>query len=154
MAEIGGPRSSSIVPLVFDWQVLIGDESAFRQSRAASKNSPDACAFVVAIVDSERDRIPFAIGNSVDVTWLYRSSGDESAQLTAHCDRMDFPAGEGYLWIACEATLACARRDLVRARLALSDGLVRAAGYWRHGAIAAHERLDVRTLRRRSSNPK
>ena len=52
------------------------------------------------------------------------------------------PAGEGYIWAAGEsAAIQAVRKHLVEDR-AIAKSRIRAASYWKQGAVATHETLD------------
>jgi len=80
----------------------------------------------------------FSSRASVDVHWLHRNGtapADETKLLKAIAD-IKLPPGEGYAWVAAEATVAKAlRRHLVEER-GLSKERVKAAAYWKQGAVA------------------
>jgi NADPH-dependent ferric siderophore reductase len=80
--EIGGPRGSAVIPMEFDWYLLIGDETG----------------------------LP-AIGRRLE----------------------ELPAGSRALVIV--------RRALID-ELGANRAWVKAAGYWKRGAAAVHERIE------------
>jgi NADPH-dependent ferric siderophore reductase len=52
------------------------------------------------------------------------------------------PDGEGYVWAAGEAaTMRAVRYHLVNER-GIDKSRIRAASYWKRGAVAVHEALD------------
>ena len=87
--SIGGPRGSLIIPLDYDWHLLVGDETA----------------------------------------------------LPAITRRLE--EGDGYAWCAAEAKVSAeARRVLVQDK-GHDRHAIRAAAYWKHGAVAHHENLEA-----------
>jgi NADPH-dependent ferric siderophore reductase len=101
----------------------------------------DSRAVVLAEVDGPADRIPFDSEADVAVTWLYRDGAEAGSTglLAEALATLAFPAGDYYAWIACESLTA----KMLRARLIADRGAipkwVKAAGYWRRGAVAVHE---------------
>jgi NADPH-dependent ferric siderophore reductase len=140
--EIGGPRSSFVVPDVFDWHLLIGDETALPAIGRRLEELPShARAVVVAAVVGEVEEQVFASDAAVAVHWVHRPlarAADPQPLLAAVAD-LTLPAGEGYAWIAAESGVARALRQRL-----VDRGLrrIKAAGYWRQGGAGVHERLD------------
>ena len=81
----------------------------------------------------------------LDVRWLHRDGaapGEQQSLLHEAIAEMSLPPGEGYAWVAAEAATAKAlRRHLVDERGVRKDR-VKAAAYWKHGAVAVHETYD------------
>ncbi|MDB5370008.1 MAG: yqjH, partial [Roseomonas sp.] len=60
--------------------------------------------------------------------------------LAAALAALRLPAGEGYAWIAAESDVAKALRRQVLETSGLDRDRVKAAGYWKRGAVASHEK--------------
>jgi NADPH-dependent ferric siderophore reductase len=143
MLEIGGPKGSSVVPDDFDWYVLIGDETALpaigRRVEELRKDVPVA-SFVVTEPGETHDFDTMAAWTP---RWVTRdASSDDSSLLRAALADFAWPSGEGFVWIAAEASVA---RDI---RSTIVDGFgqprqwTKAAGYWKRGQAAAHEKIE------------
>ncbi|HEY9102267.1 siderophore-interacting protein [Chitinimonas sp.] len=139
---VGGPRGSLIIPTHFDWHVLIGDESALPAiGRRLEELPAGSIALVVAEVENDAARIDFNSDARVETHWVYRQDrypGDPASLEDAVRDLI-LPAGEGYVWAAGEsAVIQSIRKHLVEDR-AIAKSRIRAASYWKQGAVAVHE---------------
>jgi NADPH-dependent ferric siderophore reductase len=146
---VGGPRGSFIVPDDFDWYLLAGDETALPAiGRRLEELPPGARTVVVVEVADAGEEQRFDARSRLDVQWLHRGdaaasekSGSQSLLHDAVAG-LSFPPGDGYAWVAAEAATAKAlRRHLVDER-GLRKDRVKAAAYWKHGAVAVHETYD------------
>ena len=137
-ATIGGPRGSFIVPTDFDWHLLIGDETALPAvARRLEELPPGTRAIVRLAVADPADRRLLTSAADVDLQWVA-----SDAALLAAARALVLPAGEGYAWCAGEAgTMSELRRVLVDDK-GHDRQAIRAAAYWKRGAIAHHENLD------------
>ena len=135
--EIGGPKGSMIVPLDYDWHLLVGDETAFPAvARRLEELPAGAKAIVVLQAADAADRRPFDSAADVDLTWV-----ESDADLLAAVRALALPAGDGYAWCAGEAScMAALRRELVDVKGHPSEA-IRAAAYWKRGAQGHHENL-------------
>lgn len=135
---IGGPRGSMIVPLDYDWHLLVGDETALPAiARRLEELPKGARVIVIAQADDPADQRTFKSAADVSVQWV---SG--SAELIAAVRALTLPQGEGYAWCAGEAaTTATLRRILVDDK-GHSRYAIRAAAYWKQGAAGHHENLE------------
>ncbi|SMC26081.1 NADPH-dependent ferric siderophore reductase, contains FAD-binding and SIP domains [Andreprevotia lacus DSM 23236] len=141
---IGGPRGSFVIPLAYDWHLLVGDESALPAiARRLEEMPPDAVVQVVLQVADQSARIPLVALPSAQVQWLYRSdAADSAAQLASAVQQLTLPSGAGYAWAAGELTAIQAVRKVLVEHHGIDKRHIRAASYWRHGAAATHETLD------------
>jgi NADPH-dependent ferric siderophore reductase len=142
---IGGPRGSFVVSDDFAWYVLIGDETALPAiGRRLAELRPDALAFVVAEVADSADEQVFESRARVSTTWVHRGKqrAGDGTLLDDAVRRLRLPAGDGYAWVACESTVAKRLRTILVDELAVPKAWVKAAGYWRRGAEAIHERFE------------
>jgi NADPH-dependent ferric siderophore reductase len=138
-AGIGGPRSSFVVPVGFDWHLLIGDESALPAIARRLEELP-ATARAIAVIETvdEADRRTLATRAQLELHWL---NGDSREALADVVGRLHLPAGEGYAWAAGEAAAMAATRQVLVGTHGLSKERVRAAAYWKRGAAGHHENL-------------
>jgi NADPH-dependent ferric siderophore reductase len=134
---IGGPRGSFIVPTDFDWHLLIGDETALPAVARRLEELPAGTRAIVRMaVDPVDRRLPPSAAD-VDLQWV-----ETDAALLAAVGALTLPAGVGYAWCAGEAgTMAALRRVLVDDK-GHDRHAIRAAAYWKRGAVAHHENLD------------
>jgi len=145
MLGIGGPRGSFVVRDDFDWTLLVGDETALPAiGRRLAELRPDTRAIVVVEVDGLEDEQPLDSRASLDTHWLHRNGlptgrVDLFARLI---EKLDLPPGDGYAWVAAESNVAKAVRRLLLDKPGIRKEWMKAAGYWKHGAVALHERHD------------
>ncbi|HVW67771.1 MAG TPA: siderophore-interacting protein [Steroidobacteraceae bacterium] len=147
---VGGPRGSFVIPTQFDWHLLIGDETALPAiGRRLEELPADTRALVVAEVDDPSEELQFQSAAPFEVVWVHRSrNGSNTAQagdprlLLQKLRTLGFPSGEYFAWIAAEVQVARALRQYLLSERSAKKEWVKAAGYWRRGAIGAHERIE------------
>jgi len=135
--DIGGPKGSMIVPLDYDWHLLVGDETAFPAvARRLEELPAGAKAIVILQAADAGDRREFASAANVALTWV-----SSDAELQSVVKAMALPAGAGYAWCAGEAAaMAALRKELVDVKGHPGEA-IRAAAYWKRGAHGHHENL-------------
>ena len=146
---VGGPRGSFIVPDDFDWYLLAGDETALPAiGRRLEELPPGTRALVVAEVADAAEEQRFDTPARIEVLWLHRAIAATAAKsadtplLQQAIAGLNFPPGDGYAWIAAEAATAKALRSHLVEERGLRKDRVKAAAYWKHGALAVHEKYD------------
>jgi NADPH-dependent ferric siderophore reductase len=142
---IGGPRGSFIIPTNFDWHLFIGDETALPAiSRRLAELPPGTRAVVLAEIDGPGDEMAFATKADVSVTFAQRAgvAAGASDVLARTLKTMRLPEGDYYAWVACESLVAKALRVQLLADHGANKKWMRAAGYWRRGAVAVHDTHD------------
>lgn len=136
-AVIAGPRGSMIVPLDYDWHLLVGDASALPAiSRRLEELPPGSRALVLAEMADPLGRRRFASPAQVEVTWV-----DDAEQLVAAVEALKLPAGEGFAWAAGEALAMKRIRTALVVEKDHPKERMRVVAYWRHGASGFHEEL-------------
>lgn len=139
---VGGPRGSFIISMDFDWHLLVGDETALPAiSRRLAELPAGTRALVVAEIDGPADEIAFATKAEASVIWAHRNgaAAGESDTLTRKLAALKFPSGDYYAWVACESRTAKTLRAHLIADHRANPKWLRAAGYWRRGAVAIHD---------------
>ncbi|MFV3386737.1 siderophore-interacting protein [Pseudomonas sp. NY15364] len=136
-AIIGGPRGSLIIPMDYEWQLMIGDSTALPAiSRRLEELPAGSRVQALLLAEAESDLHEFQTAAHLDVQWF---NSDEV--LLATLSNLLLPTGEGFAWAAGEASLMKAvRRVLVEEKKHPKEGM-RIAAYWRHGAEGFHEEL-------------
>ncbi|TBU74553.1 siderophore-interacting protein [Phytopseudomonas daroniae] len=125
---IAGPRSSLVVPDIFDAYLLIGDETALPAiGRWLEELAPGRTATVLIEIDNEAEKQQLSSAASVDLHWLIR--GDRS--LVDVTSDLAKPEGELYAWVACEANQSRKVRRVLIERHGIDEERIKAAGYWR-----------------------
>ena len=140
--RIGGPRGSFIIPTSFDWHLLIGDDTGLPAiGRRLAELHAGTRVVVLAEVDGPSDHVKFASAADVTVTWAHRNgvAAGSSDVLARTLRTLQLPVGDYYAWVACESVIAKALRAQLIADHGANPKWIRAAGYWRRGAIAVHE---------------
>jgi NADPH-dependent ferric siderophore reductase len=135
---IGGPKGSLIIPVDYEWHLLVGDETGLPAIARRLEELPAGTrATVIVKVDDGADRRAFASQAEVELRWV-----GSDAELLAAVQAWPLPAGDGYAWCAGEAaTMAAVRQDLVGVK-GLDKGAIRAAAYWKRGGSGYHANLD------------
>jgi len=141
--EIGGPRGSAVVPDDFDWYLLIGDETALpaigRRVEELRAKVPVA-TFVLMEADETQD---FQTRAAWTPHWVARDGlSDDTSLLRAALSDYTLPAGDGFVWIAAEASVARSVRTYVIDDLGHPRPWTKAAGYWKRGQADAHEKIE------------
>jgi NADPH-dependent ferric siderophore reductase len=135
-ALIGGPRGSMIIPMDYDWHLLVGDSSALPAIHRRLEELP-AGARVSAIVQlAEADRRDLRSAASLDLRWV-----DTPEELVAAVQALPLPAGEGYAWGAGEHGMMTRVRALLVEKGQPKEAM-RVAAYWRQGFSDHHEDLE------------
>jgi NADPH-dependent ferric siderophore reductase len=137
-ATIAGPRGSFVIPLDYDWHLLVGDESAMPAiARRLEELPAGATAIVILQVRDPADRRALRTAATVSLSWVAGS-----AALIDAVRALELPAGEGYAWCAGEAATTSALRRVLVEEKGHDRDAIRAAAYWKRGAIAHHENLE------------
>ncbi len=140
---VGGPRGSFVVPDDFDWYLFIGDETALPAiGRRLEELRSDTSAIVVGAVVGPEEEQKFQSRANVAATWVHRplSHAEDPAPLLDAVRALTLPnSGDGYVWAAGESqTAKLLRRHLIDDR-GLNNKWLKAAGYWKRGAVSIHE---------------
>ncbi len=142
--DIGGPRGSAVVAPGFSWWLLVGDETALPAIGRRIEELPAGVRVVsvVAIAESG-DEQRFATAAEHEAHWVRRPlhRADDPAPLLVALRHIELPQGDGFVWIAAEASVARAVRDELVGRHGHPRAWTKAAGYWRKGVADAHEKL-------------
>ena len=142
---VGGPRGSFIVPDDFDWYLLAGDEAALPAiGRRLEELPASARAIVVAEVADAGEEQQFETRARLEAHWLHRNGAEpgDPSLLQGAIAALSLPPGDGYAWVAAEAATAKALRRLLIDQRGLRKDRVKAAAYWKRGAVAVHETYD------------
>ena len=141
---VGGPRGSMLIPTDYDWHLLVGDETALPAiARRLEELPADAHAIVVAEVDRPGDALPLSSQARLDLHWCHREGAPPASRqrLLAAVRGIELPAGDGFVWVACESAQARQLRQHLTGERGLNPRQVKAAAYWRRGAEAVHETI-------------
>lgn len=139
---VGGPRGSMVVPLDFDWYVLVGDQTALPAIARRLEQLP-AGARAIAVIETVDDGEQLALESiaQLDIHWVGRN-GRSGALLLEELRGIALPQqGDGYVWVACEhAQVQGLRGHFIDGGVPKQH--LHVASYWKHGAAEHHERHD------------
>ena len=92
-------------------------------------------------VDGADDEIALPTAANATVSWAHRNTAaaGDSDVLAKALANLKLPAGDYYAWVACELLTAKALRRQLIADRGANPKWLRAAGYWRRGAVAVHD---------------
>ena len=110
-------------------------------SRRLAELPAGARVLVVGEIDSPADQVALATKADATVIWAHRNgaAAGESDVLAKKLATLKFPSGDYYAWVACELLTAKALRQQLIADHGANPKWMRAAGYWRRGAVAIHD---------------
>jgi NADPH-dependent ferric siderophore reductase len=131
--RIGGPRGSFLIPMDYDWHLLVGDETALPAiARRLEELPAGAKTLLILQVADEADRRALPSKADVRTTWV-----KDDAECLAAVRALELPPGEGYVWAAGEAGVMAELRRILVDEKAHDKRAIRAAAYWRRGAIGS-----------------
>ncbi|MFC5608693.1 siderophore-interacting protein [Variovorax soli] len=138
-AVIGGPRGSMIIPVDYDWHLLVGDDSALPAiSRRLEELPAGTRAIVIAQAAEPAGQRELASAATVQAQWV------DSGQATVQALReLQLPGGEGYAWCAGEAAVMAQLRNVLLAEKRHPKEAMKVAVYWKPGASDFHETLEA-----------
>lgn len=130
-----GPRGKIFPVQDADWHLFIGDESALPAFFAMAGSLPAGTpARVVLEVPGPQDEQRLAAAAGVTVSWLHRGSSPagEPSALAAAAAEVPLPAGTGHAYLAGEARVVLALREVLTGR-GLAAGQLSPKAYWGRG---------------------
>jgi NADPH-dependent ferric siderophore reductase len=137
-ATIAGPRGPFIIPLDYDWHLLVGDDTAIPAiARRLGELPSSTQAIAILQMPDAADRRSFTSQAMHSVQWVA-----DSAQLLDAVRALPLPPGEGYVWCAGEATAMARLRKVLVEEKGHDRNAIRAAAYWKNGAVAHHENIE------------
>ncbi|NVO25568.1 siderophore-interacting protein [Donghicola sp. B5-SW-15] len=140
--NIGGPRGSSVIAPVFDWYLLIGDETALPAiGRKAEELGQGVQVITLVAVPDAADEQTFDTKAAGTHHWVHRpvTQAADPASLLAAAQGITLPEGKGFIWIAAEAGVARALRDHFEER-GHPKVWTKASGYWVKGSAATSDK--------------
>lgn len=143
--RIGGPRGSAVVPDDFDWYLLIGDETAIPAiARRAEEIRAEAPIVTLIAVTGKAEQIDLSSRAPLEARWIHRpaSAATDAQPFIAALTDIQFPPGDGFIFIAAEGGVARALRAYVTGERSHPREWVKAAGYWKQGKSDAHEPIN------------
>jgi len=135
-AVIGGPRGSMIIPMDYDWHLLMGDASALPAMRRRLEELPADARVIVVAALGEEDRLPFGGVTKAEVHWV-----NDADALVETVRSLALPPGEGYAWAGGEAQAMRSLRAVLADDKGLPKDAMRVSAYWKRGVADHHEDL-------------
>ena len=137
-AVVAGPKGSLIIPLDYDWHLLVGDDTAMPAIARRLEELPSGARVTVILqVPDAADRRTFDSAASVTLQWV-----DSANAMLGAVRAWNLPAGDGYAWCAGEAAAMAALRKILIDEKGHDRHGIRAAAYWKQGAVAHHENIE------------
>ncbi|WP_172329125.1 SIP domain-containing protein [Mangrovicoccus sp. HB161399] len=144
--RIGGPRGSQVIAPVFDWYLLVGDETALPAiGRRVEELPAGVTAVTLAAVTGPEEEQAWDSPAAQQTHWVHRPAGAaaDPAPLLDALWALDLPDGKGFAWIAAEAGVARALKQHMLQDRGHPGEWLKAAGYWTAGqADASDKALD------------
>jgi NADPH-dependent ferric siderophore reductase len=130
VVSVSEPKSSFNMPPSAQWLFLVGDVTALPAIARIIESDPGVP--VTAWCEVPDGELPAYITGDASVHWLVPPEGVESA-TAAVVERIEWPGGEGYFWMAGEsAQMRAIRKHLMR-EVKLPSTAYHVMGYWRGG---------------------
>jgi len=140
--EVSGPRKSNVVADDFDWYLLIGDETALPAiGRRVEELRPGVRVSTVVVVETLAERQTFATAAVWTPLWIAREDQllrDDALLRFALADHDVLP-GDGYIWMAAEASTVRSLRGFVSETWNHPSEWMKSSAYWARGAAGRHK---------------
>jgi NADPH-dependent ferric siderophore reductase len=133
LLSLGGPRGSMLIPLAFDWHLLVGDETALPAiARRLEELPAGSRVIVVAAVAGPEHELPLTSAATVNITWIHRplAQAHDPVPFIKALAALDLPGGDGFSWIAAEAGVSKAVRAWLETERRANPAWIKASGYW------------------------
>lgn len=135
---LGGPGPNYQIDPEAAWFLLAGDDAALPAIETILDALPaEARARVLVEVADAGEERPLATAAQLELTWLHRGPDPAQADvaLEAALRDLEMPAGNGRIYVGCEAVaMRRIRRHLLEER-GLDPATLVTRGYWRLGAV-------------------
>ncbi len=140
--EIGGPRGSVVIPDDYDWYWLIGDETAIPSITRRLAEWPKQQIDVFIAVTGADEELHLGQGAAHGLHWVHRPASEaaSAAALLEKIQAQAMPTGDGFVWIAAEASVARTLREAVLAK-GHPQSQLKASGYWTMGLADVTEKF-------------
>ena len=135
---LGGPGPNYQIDPDADWFLLIGDDAALPAIETILEELPaDARVRALLEVVDEHEERPLATAAQLDITWLHRDALAERADvaLEAAVRAIELPAGDGRIYVGCEAAAMRRIRSYLLQERGLDPAMIVTRGYWKQGAV-------------------
>ncbi len=138
---VAGPRGSAVLAPVFDWLLLIGDETALPALGRWVEEAPAGLRVVsLGLVTGAAEEQRLISAADHEAHWLHRADPADPAPALKAAAELSLPEGRGFVWIAAEAGVARALRTHFLDERGHPREALKAAGYWIKGQADASEK--------------
>lgn len=137
VADPGRPGPNYQIDPDATWFLLAGDDTALPAISTILDALPAGVQahVLLEVADSQEER-PLATAANIDVTWLQRSADPAQADvvLEAALRAFELPAGNGRIYVGCEAAVMRRIRKHLLQERGLDPATIVTRGYWKLGA--------------------
>jgi NADPH-dependent ferric siderophore reductase len=120
------PKGSFAMPADAGWLILVGDLTALPAMARIAESATVPTRIWAEVPDDMSTYLP----TGAEVTWL-ATPGEGQSRLAEAVESIEWPAGDGYFWMAGEsAQMRAIRKHLMRERR-LPSSTYDVMGYWR-----------------------
>lgn len=142
---VGGPRGSFIIPMDFDWHLLIADEAALPAlGRRLEELPTNAKAIAIIKLRDKSHKIELTSNCQNDIHWVtdaeHAANGHDALEATVR--GLNLPEGDGFVWAAGEYSDIKSLRNYLVNELGIDKNRIRASSYWRVAVADAHESFE------------
>lgn len=135
---IAGPRGSIVIPVDFDWHLLVGDETALPAiARRVEELPAQTKTIVVAKTSRAEGRIALTGQCQIEEHWI--TAADSAGDLEAAVRKLTLPQGEGFVWAAGEYSDIKAVRHYLLEERGIKKSRISAMSYWRISEANSHD---------------
>ncbi len=142
--QIGGPKSSSVLPSDIRRWLLVGDETALPAIGRRIEEAPAGTNITsIVAVPGPQDHQAFKTAANLTAHWAHRplAAANDPRPLLDIIKTIDLKP-ETFAWVAAEAHVARAIRSWLIDKRGHPKSWLKAGGYWVVGKADAHDRLD------------
>ncbi len=134
---VAGPRGSMVIPMDYDWHLLVGDDTAWPAIARRLQELPAGARVELLL---QMPALPtWPAGVTPQPQWRLCPTPEA---LTQALHELALPAGDGFAWCAGEARLMATLRDVLLHEKRHPKEAMKVAAYWKQGAEGFHARLD------------
>ncbi|MFT7774303.1 siderophore-interacting protein [Roseateles sp.] len=132
---VAGPRGSMVIPMDYDWHLLVGDDSAWPAIARRLEELPAGARVQVLLLMPDAPAWPAGTSAAPRVAATPGALAQALRELA-------LPSGDGFVWCAGEAQLMASLRDILLREKGHPKEAMKVAAYWKQGATGYHARLD------------
>lgn len=132
------PKGSFALPPGAQWLLLVGDLTAMP---AMARIAAETTGIPVRIWAEVPDDLASYLPEGPEITWV-RRPGDNFSVLAQVAERIEWPEGEGYFWMAGESSQMRAIRKFLMRERKLPSTAYDVMGYWRGGTTRQPRAVD------------